>query len=106
MAQKTTTGPQTIYITRWALTRGILQAKAEITEEGRARIALTFGHSLLGKGDFALSLEEANKKVAQMAKRRLQSIDKSRAKVALVHETAKAGSYKVNGYFGAHYGAD
>jgi hypothetical protein len=75
---------QIIYITKYALTTGLVIRKAKIDDDGYASCEKTendFGHPFFTKRDYRLSLAEAEKQAEVLRSAKLAALDKQKAKL-------------------------
>jgi hypothetical protein len=88
----------TVFVTRWALTRGIVEAKASLSKGGKVaknyfpRAPFFYVH----RGDYALTIEEAHKQVASMIAKKRKSHEKSIANLDKLADRLKKGSFRVS----------
>lgn len=73
----------TVYVTKYALSRGIFPIEAEITERGYARELAKnrIGH-FLGKRHYATTKDEAIAQAEEMRIKKLQSLEQQAKKIS------------------------
>lgn len=71
----------TIYVTKYALTQGVIKCKAELIDHGMARLPSNYGGTYYLRGEFWLTEDEARADFDARKKRMLASIERSAKKV-------------------------
>jgi len=70
----------TIYVTKYALTKGIKSGEAVISPNGVASL-VEDKYNLFHEKDYSFTMEEAKKKANEMKKRKIESLTKNLKKL-------------------------
>lgn len=79
---------KTVYVTKYGLTRGILEYEEENPEPTESGALWLKNRLYLRKGDFFFTREEAEEEVREQARRRLRALEREKQKMLGIIATA------------------
>lgn len=86
-----------VYITKWALSAGILEADARLTNDGKYATNIGAGRNYfhVARRDYSLTAEEATARVLEMIKAKRKALAKAAKKLDALEEKAMTGKLPV-----------